>query len=139
MNARTSMMVAYSDGSLFDEIKKAILENKEIRGRFTNELELEEFSEKKIIILLDYILTKFKNIGGRWFVNKIRGQKRNSSKWATREQVSLTVERAQAKAEQRLVSISNPTVDSMYKEATATFLDPNNSVEDEASSDEDEN
>jgi hypothetical protein len=164
MNATTAMMVAYSDGSLFDEIKKAIVENTEIQGSFMKDLGLEEFSEKKRTILLDYILTKFKNIRGRWFANKIRGQKRKTSKWATRETVSVKVECAKAKAEQRLASnvdakknsaanadsnqgsntgdgvISNPTLDLMYVEVTDDImLDTNNYFEDEASSDEDDN
>ena len=164
MNATTSMMVAYSDGSLFDEIKKAIVENNEIQGSFTKDLGLEEFSEKKITILLHYILTKFKNIRGCWFVNKICGQKRKMSKWATRETVLIKVECAQAKAKQTLASkvdakknsaangdnnqgssntgdgvISNVALDLMYQEGTANMLDSNNYVEDEASSDEDAN
>ena len=95
-------MIAYHDGSLFEKITEAIQSNETIMNTFKSKLKIEHYPDKNIKNLLEAILLKFKNIRGRWFVNKIRGQKQHTTTFSTRETVSVKKEIAQATADTRL-------------------------------------
>ena len=115
-NATTGMMIAYHDGSLFEKITEALGSNETIMNLFKSNLKIEHYADKNIKNLLEAILREFKNIRGRWFVNKIPGQKENTSTYTTRETVLAKKEIAQATADTRL-ACQEKLLQNLYKTA----------------------
>ena len=98
-NANIGMMIAYHDGSLFDQIVSALLDDDAIMDLFKTKLSIVEWQHNERKLLLGAVLTKFKNIRGRWFVNNIRGQQAQiKDAHTTRKGVAVKSEIAQAKA-----------------------------------------
>lgn len=98
MNATTEMMISYCDGSLFEAIKEALAADTSIYQLFKNDLELSNHDDEDIKKLLIATLTIYRNIRGRWFVNRLKAQ-RTAKTWSTRENVRLKTEAAIAKNE----------------------------------------
>ena len=92
-------MIAYHDGSLFDQIVSALLNDDTIMALFKTKLSIDGWQHNESKLLLGAVLTKFKNIRGRWFVNNIRGQRAQiKDAHTTRKGVAVKAEIAQAKA-----------------------------------------
>ena len=107
-NANIGMMMAYTDGSLFDGIRLALGSNQSAFELFSEKLGISSYfcvDDQKL--LYNFLLTKFKNIRGRWFVNAIRGQKPQKDTHTTRKSVAITAEIALAKGEARAEMLDN--------------------------------
>ena len=100
-NANIRMMIAYSEGDLFDAMIMGLKSEQSIFAMFKTELKLEEFNDDVIFKLLDDILTRFKHIRGSWFIKKIKGQKKQTSTHSTRKHVQVKTEIAAASADVR--------------------------------------
>jgi len=76
-NLNAEMMQAYLDGDIIHEIKYAIINSEDANQQFTtlcsdgNGEELFSAAERKD--LLEYIMTRYANMRGRYFVKYLRG------------------------------------------------------------------
>ena len=95
------MMIAYNRGDLFDSIVTALSSEANIIDIFKSKMKIPNFHEDLVKLVLDEILTRFKNIRGRWFIKKIKGQKKQNTSHSTRKQVQVKTEIAIATAEVR--------------------------------------
>ena len=118
MNATTEMMMAYCDGSLFNKIKDSLVEDKGVFEKFKSNLCLDSHKDKDIKKLLSFMMTTYRNIRARWFVNKIRGQQRKSDRYgSTRDKVLVKAEVAAAKSEARSELKSELALKEFYTDA----------------------
>mmetsp|Transcript_24989 Transcript_24989/g.27968 ORF Transcript_24989/g.27968 Transcript_24989/m.27968 type:complete len:120 (-) Transcript_24989:29-388(-) len=115
------MMIAYNKGDLFDAMITALLSEEKIINLFTKKLDLEEFDNEPINELLDNILTRFKHIRGCWFINKLKGQKKQNSSHSTRKHVQVKTEIAAATADAR----SEAVLKKYYGDATNNIRNSN--------------
>jgi hypothetical protein len=102
-NLTTTMMIAYSDGKLLHRIHQAIFESADVGALFIEKFDLEEVDHSRNLLL--EILSKFRNMRGRWFVNSLRGQKKKTlgvvDDFATRKGVANAASVAKGKAQAR--------------------------------------
>ena len=97
-NANIRMMIGYNRGDLFDSIVTALSSEANIIDIFKSKMKIPNFHEDLVKLVLDEILTRFKNIRGRWFIKKIKGQKKQNTSHSTRKQVQVKTEIAIATA-----------------------------------------
>jgi len=87
-NLTLDMMMAHADGDVIGEIKSQVLQSETAICKFTkvcnctaadDEDAAEPFTEEEVKALLDYVMTRFANMRGAYFVKFLRGTQSSSA------------------------------------------------------------
>jgi len=111
-NLTLDMMMAYADGDIIHAIKTAILDSEVAREKFmaicNNEDTTERFSDDEAIKLMKYIMERYANMRGSYFVKHLKGTGNGGSAvdklvrgQATRTKVITAAASSKAAAEAR--------------------------------------